>query len=320
MYRQCRYCPNDSRNPAISIDEREMCRVCASIKPRKSVLGLIEEMNFLFGKKCIIGMSGGKDSTATAWMANKLFNNMIAFTLDSGYYPEHIFPRAKKYAEQLGLEHETIDIRIRIQPWLRECFKMTADLFDNPLQREDALCLYALNREHYSVKDRTVMPFIRPCQLCRKVVIPTYYETALKHGASVVLLGMNEWTHLTGNQDASGLRCLHPWPKLPPVWIAHLPYLMGWTMERTRRAVTEMGWELPPDEGFVETNSNSCLFARASERQAFDMLGFHPDTTRLAREVTAGFISKEVAVKSLERIRDSDRSVRQVLKDAEIIR
>lgn len=321
MYRQCRCCPNDSRNPAIPINEMGLCRVCASIKPRKLVSGLVNEMSFILTKKCIVGMSGGKDSSAMAWTAKKFGLDLTGFTLNTGYYPDHIIPRAKKYAQEIGIRHETVDIRHHFRPWLQECCKMTADLFDKPLSREDALCVYALNREHYSVKDQTIMPFIRPCQICRKVVIPAYYQTAMRWGAEVVLLGMNEWTHLTSNKDASGLRRLQPWPNLPPVWVAHLPYLLGWNIEMTRNAAQSMGWERPPGEDFVETNSNSCLFARASERQAFDMLGFHPDTTRLAREVTAGFLPKDMAMNSLkpERIKDYDRSVRQVLKDAGII-
>ena len=49
------------------------------------------------------------------------------------------------------------------------------------------------------------------------------------------------------------------------------------------------------------------------------MLGFHPDATRLAREVTVGFISKKQAKLALNKIHNYNKSVRQVLKEAGII-
>ncbi len=49
------------------------------------------------------------------------------------------------------------------------------------------------------------------------------------------------------------------------------------------------------------------------------MLEFHPDSTRLAREVTVGFISKKQALKALGKIHPYKFTPRQVLKKAKII-
>jgi len=49
------------------------------------------------------------------------------------------------------------------------------------------------------------------------------------------------------------------------------------------------------------------------------MPGFHPDTTRLAREVAVGFITKEQANKALEKKHNFPPSVRGVLKKAKIL-
>jgi len=80
-----------------------------------------------------------------------------------------------------------------------------------------------------------------------------------------------------------------------------------------------MGWELPPGEKLIETNANSCLFARAAETKALHMLGFHPDATRLSREVTAGFITKKRAEKALSVTHQSRYSVRHILAKANIL-
>ena len=69
----------------------------------------------------------------------------------------------------------------------------------------------------------------------------------------------------------------------------------------------------------IESNANSCLFARAAENKARKMLGFHPDSSRLAREVTVGFITKKQARLALEKVHRYNQSVRQVLGKAKVI-
>ena len=80
-----------------------------------------------------------------------------------------------------------------------------------------------------------------------------------------------------------------------------------------------MGWKIPKGESLIESNSNSCLFARAAENKARRLLGFHPDTTRLAREVTVGFMSKEQARKALAKVHNSEDSVQDILKKAKVV-
>jgi hypothetical protein len=80
-----------------------------------------------------------------------------------------------------------------------------------------------------------------------------------------------------------------------------------------------LGWKIPRGEKFIESNANSCLFARAAENKARKMLGFHPDSTRLAREVTVGFISKKQAERALDEIHHSSDSVRKILTKAKVL-
>jgi hypothetical protein len=85
----------------------------------------------------------------------------------------------------------------------------------------------------------------------------------------------------------------------------------------------------PANEDFIESNSNSCLFACAAEEKARRLLGFHPDITRyaqesscffpriicrLSREITVGFISKEEGRKALAKRHNYQRTVREILQ------
>jgi len=155
-------------------------------------------------------------------------------------------------------------------------------------------------------------------------VIRAYYGEAIKRGVQVIVLGINEWTglsRLTETNDLnnenkikiSGIRKLQPTPDSVPVYVVHLPFLLRMNRKDTESVVRKIGWVEPIDEDFIESNSNSCLFAFACEAKAHRLLGFHPDITRLSREITVGFISKEEARTALLKRHLSKLTVRQVL-------
>ena len=282
MTRSCTICVNDDRNPWTPIGVDGLCPVCRNHwpdaeQPKKSVL------DSLAGQTAMIGLSGGKDSTAAAVDAKKLGMNLVGFTFDIGYYPAHLVPAAKKCASMLGIEHEVIYIWSYIHRNLRTSYRLTATLYDDLPNRDACRDLYSLNRKHYSVKKECPMPFLRSCQLCRKAVIPAYYGEALSRGIKYVILGINEWTHLSATTVSSGVRRLQPFADKPPVDIVHLPYLLGRTLDDTAETAKAAGWQPPRNEEFVETNGNSCCLARAMQAPFQQILGFHPDTTRLAR-------------------------------------
>ena len=109
------------------------------------------------------------------------------------------------------------------------------------------------------------------------------------------------------------------WPKNLEGSLKSLPasYLVGLLIGK--KILKKLGWKIPQGEALIESNSNSCLFARAAESKTKKLLGFHPDASRLAREVTVGFITKEQAKKALSKVHNSKKSVKRVLKDAGVI-
>ena len=116
----------------------------------------------------------------------------------------------------------------------------------------------------------------------------------------------------------SSIRKLKPFKNKPPIYIAHLPFLLQRNIKDTKNILKKLGWKIPRGEELIESNANSCLFARAAENKARRILGFHPDTTRLSREATAGFITKEQAKKALAKVHNYPHSVETVLKKAKI--
>lgn len=333
--KECKRCLNTTKNPTIKINKDGLCNICALYLKNINKGVLTKELDFSksfigsgSGKyDAMVGISGGKDSTATLHTVKQMGFTPLAFTLDIGYYPKHTFLRAKQVASKL----ETDYTRIPIQKYIREndklSYKKTADLFDKPETEEtkrEFFFHYLSGRNHYSVKCEHSVPFVRVCQLCRHTVIRSYYTEAIKHGVSVVVLGINEWAGLSQKRSSkkykiSGVRKLQPFPDKPPVYVVHLPFLLQRNNKEVTKILKKMGWTKPKGEDFIESNANSCLLARAAESKVRRILGFHPDATRLSREVTVGFITKQQAQKALAKTHDCKYSVRQVLERAGIL-
>ncbi len=332
---ECRRCVNTSTNLSGTIGESGFCDVCERYRKNFRKAPLRQELRFLLSLRnsgsqafdAMVGISGGKDSTAMLSDVQRMGFTPLAFSLDTRYYPKHIFSRAKRVAQKLRVPYERIDAQRYMRPVDRACFQKTADLYnerDTQELRERFRKWYVEGRRHYSIKCRHIIPFVRTCQLCRRLIVRAYYGEARKHGVQVVLVGINEWAGLSQNSASkrfvfSAIRKLQPHKNHPPVYVVHVPFLLQRTIKDTEKTLQKLGWRTPRGEQLIESNANSCLFARAAEAKARKMLGFHPDSTRLAREVTAGFITKQQARAALEKVHHSRQSVQRVLEAAEIL-
>lgn len=316
---ECKKCVNSTANPTITIDKAGLCNICSLYEAQFDPYNLADQRDFfmsLKNEKVMVGISGGKDSTATLYRVIEMGFKPTTFTFDLGYYPKHIFKRSKKVSDIFKVSHRKIDIRKYIRKSEINSYKLTERLYEKCEDPVDFIRLYQNNRKEYSVRSIAEMAFVRSCQICRKTVIRAYYQEALNQGAKAVILGMNEWTGLSNNQFHA-IRKLKPY-NCDPVYIIHLPFLLQNKITDTAEILTKLGWKAPEGEFLVESNANSCLFAKATEEKARKMLGFHPDSTRLSREVTVGFITKDQAEKALEKKNKSDKSVKEILEEAGI--
>lgn len=331
--RMCKRCVNVARNPAIKFNEDGYCHICEAYLKHFDPEQLKKELAVLEGFKkgtvynVMVGISGGKDSTATLHRIKKMGFHPLAFTFDTGYLPETTIQRAKDIARKLDIDYEVIDIRSYIRDIDVAAYEKLADLYEKPFKLETKKAFrdfYASGRKHYSVKCPHAPTFVRTCQICRRVVIRAYYQEASARGIQAIVLGMNEWTNLSASQGndlqkVSGMRTLQPFQDKPAVSVFHLPFLLQLTIHDVEKDLAELNWQPPEGEDLIESNSNSCLLARSTERMAKRLLEFHPDSTRLAREVTAGFLSKDQALAALRKIHPYKYTAREVLQRAGIL-
>ncbi|MCX6741089.1 MAG: hypothetical protein NTY61_01685, partial [Candidatus Parcubacteria bacterium] len=266
------------------------------------------------GAGVMVGLSGGKDSSATLYQIQRLGCRPLAFTLDTGYLPGYILRRAKAVAKKIGVDHQIIPLRPYLTASDRQRFGQLAKIYERD-RPEEFRQAYVTGRVDYS-------GLIRPCWICRRILIRAYYQEALKYGVRVVVLAINEWASLKSatqkrqSWEVSAMRRIKPFKNKPAVYIVHWPFLQQMKLKDTRQILRKIGWRYYQS---VQSNASSCLLAKAAERPLKKNLGFHPDTTRLAREVTIGFLTKAQAKQALAKTNLSKYSVPQILRKAKLI-
>ncbi len=318
---ECKKCINTNENPFIKFSKEGHCNTCEAFMKNFDKKALSKELKFFKsfigsgeGKYDImVGLSGGKDSSATLYRVKEMGFTPLAYTFDIGYFHPYIYQRAKSVAKMCEVDYKIIPVKKYITRKMLRRFHRLAELYKRN-KKEEFIKDYVGGREGY----RGV---VRPCWVCRELIIHARYFEALKRGVKVIAIGINEWTSLRESTSqkkfaVSAIKKLKPFPNRPAVYIVHLPFLIQAKLKDTRKILKKIKWNY---YNTVQSNAASCLLACAAEKPLYENLGFHPDTTRLAREVTVGFLTKKQAKKALKKMRKCKYTVPQVLKKAGLI-
>ena len=330
---KCRKCLNSTINPSISINEKGLCNVCVSYEKKFDAVCLKEELEAVKAyvrnsgqHDCMIGLSGGKDSTAMLQTVIQMGFNPLAFSFNIGYNNLNatVETHLRNITAKMNTDFEIIDVGHYVSSVDRKCFALMGDVYEKAengeISQEEFRNIYNEGRKHYSTKDNIEFPYVRPCQICRKIAIKAYYGEAVKRNISLVFVGINEWATVNNNGKYSAVRRLKPFPDQPEVLIVHLPYLVQRKYNEIIPILEEMHCKEEVQELKVETGGNCCLLAKACERTATKLLGFHLDSARLSREITVGFITAQQAEDALSNgKRISEYSVNEILKNNKLI-
>lgn len=327
----CKRCINTTNNPSITIGEDGLCNVCRDYEKKYDVGILDHELEFLRtfitsgnSNNCMVALSGGKDSSAMLYSVKELGFNPIAFTFEIGYnlLTDSLKEKINRVCSNIGVTHEYIDVHPYVTDNDRKCFRLTAELYDKPITAESSeefKRIYAEGRKHYSTKDDTIMPFVRPCQICRKIAIRAYYAEAIKHNVRIVFVGINEWSGLSNNKYTA-IRELKPFPDMPAVYIVHFPFLIHRKLSDLDMILDKIGWSREDGDNVVDTGGSACMLARIAESKSTEMLGFNVDESRLSREVTAGFLDRDEALNAVSHYqRPVNKTMIKVLEESRLL-
>ena len=120
QYKRCKNCIMDSSDSSISFDETGQCTYCdnfyrkilpewnANLKDKKGLLKVIDKIKKEGKNKdfdCIIGLSGGLDSSYLAYMAKVKFGlRPLLFHVDAGWNTDRAVGNIEKLVDGLGLD------------------------------------------------------------------------------------------------------------------------------------------------------------------------------------------------------------------------
>jgi len=120
QYKRCKNCIMDSSDSSIEFDEIGQCTYCdnfyrkilpewnANLKDKKSLLKVIDKIKKEGENKdfdCIIGLSGGLDSSYLAYMAKVKFGlRPLLFHVDAGWNTDRAVGNIEKLVDGLGLD------------------------------------------------------------------------------------------------------------------------------------------------------------------------------------------------------------------------
>ncbi|MCS4062624.1 N-acetyl sugar amidotransferase [Pseudomonas putida] len=164
-YRICNSCIMDTSDPNISFDEQGVCEYCANfnseIKPNwdtgargQSELMALAEKIKEHGKgkdfDCIIGLSGGLDSSYAAYIAKTVMGlRPLLFHVDAGWNTDQAVGNIERLVDGLGLDLYTDVINWEEMKDLQVAF-LRSQISDQDLPQDAAFfsSLYKFARQH----------------------------------------------------------------------------------------------------------------------------------------------------------------------------
>jgi hypothetical protein len=282
---ECKACLFDTRIPNIYIGRDGLCNMCQTYK-RNFKPGILEAELAAFLSTArepgctvdaAVAFSGGKDSTASLYLAKKRFAlEVVAILVDNGFIPSPVIENGRRVCDRLGVE--LVVLPVDFAPDLR---RMMDDGF----------------RKEY------------PCYRCTEMFHSAIQKYCVTHGINRVILGRNWWRWL--EPEVRAVRRVTDNASGMDIQFLSLPFALQMNLGKTMAVLAELGWEPVSIHG----NSTNCLVPGLVEYPVFKRLGYHPELNLLSREVISGYLDKESAAQKMASIEDLTATLRRVLDE-----
>jgi len=312
--KRCTRCVLPETFPGIRFDEEGVCQYCRRTPPpqqraaqrarlRARFEEIVEQVRDLSGYHCLLGWSGGKDSTYTLWLLKEQYGlRVLAFTFDNGFTSPAAFKNMRVVAESMGVDHLIVKPRFDL---LREAFVASIEPGMYPpraLERASGVC-------------NTCMGIAKGIglriALTEDIPLVIYGWSPGQIPLASALLRTNHrmleaflQTAKAPLEAAVGPEVRNYFPSPRQLEQAErFPYLVSplafleYNEETAFDRIRRLGWHKPQD---TDPNSTNCLLNGFACHIHIEQMGFHPYVMELAGLVREGYMSREEALARLE--------------------
>jgi N-acetyl sugar amidotransferase len=306
-YKQCTQCVLDTRDdPAITFDDKGICQYCLQYKSDEEqfvvkgeagdrALALIVEAIKASGKgekyDCIIGISGGVDSTYLAHKATQMGLRPLAVHFDNGWNSELAVKNIENIVSKLGLDLYTLVVDWNEFRDLQLAF-LKASVVDIELVTDHAMLatLYKLALK------KNIKYILSGHNIVTEAVLPkNWYHDKRDH------IHLKSINRLFGNEPLKTMPYMSSWLKFKVALreiktVSLLNYVPYNKKEIKEFLIRELGWR---DYGGKHYES---IFTRFYQGYILPRkFGIDKRKAHLSNLICSGQVSREMALKELEK-------------------
>lgn len=319
VLKRCTRCVMPETWAGISFDEQGVCNLCREYEKQvnidweqricmlKKILEKYKKYAKSKGNKydCIVGFSGGKDSTYTLLAAKKKYGmRPLVVTFDHGFrLSQNAEYNLMEVPKKLDCDHLRFTLGCKFRNALcRKGSEINGDFcwhchngvgafvpiiskqWDIPLEiwGEPTGTLYKTNSD-YSFED--------------------FEEHDLNHHKKLFMAGITPEMVLPKNYEMRDFMPLM-WPKEKfEIKALYLGNFERWDQRKNVDTITkELGWKHIPIEGtYVDWDKSDCPYEPVRDWQKFIKRGFGRTTFQASKDVREGLISRKKALKLVEK-------------------
>jgi len=296
---RCKRCILPGSFPGLTFDEFGICNKCREHdrkwgdldfeESEKAIKGIFETAK---GKKrkydCIIGLSGGKDSSYVAYLCTKKYKlNPLCVTFDNGFLSIDALGNIGKLIQKLSIAHLSFKPDWELMKRLYRHFLLTAGEFCTPCNVGINSTLYYMANKHrvpliisgysaYTDSDSDMNIYHVSTEYFKNVAKGHFTESELKDFLNISTLSRGIY-HLTGKVEHIQLPRYVKWDEREIISI----------LDR------EIGWKM---DDSITTEHTDCIASPLKEYLRINEFGFSEKTQKFSALVRNGFMSREQAL------------------------
>lgn len=303
----CKKCGLPQNYQGISIDEEGVCNICHFYEGHQETLKDYENLQKFFQSRvdaakeeakkrgsrydCIVGLSGGKDSTYIIYQLKKRYGmRVLAFSLNNGFATEYGRKNIQNALDKLNVDHIQVTVN---EETLRQYYTASVRLFKNFC----SVCFHLMHYYSFLLAKQNDVPLIVNGRTKGQVLQGVAAERGIEPFEISHSLKEFEYQMFGRIVDKlDGHSCLD---LLNDVKAEALSYFMYHNISEEEVMVfleKEIGWQRPS----VGIPHADCWAHPIAEKMSLEKHGYPVRTGELAVLVRAGDITKEEAGQMLE--------------------